>query len=177
LIEAAQIALGIPPGLKRRFGFYNLKQFDAPAWQRLRDTWPRRTDAKPQIFGSDITQEALRAALANFTAAGVDEVIRVRPGDILALAAPAKGGIMIANPPYGERLGEDAELAAFYPRMGDALKKNYSGWNCFFITADRRMEKLIRLKASRRTPLMNGDLDCRLFEFQVIAGSNRPAAG
>ncbi len=177
LIEAAQIALGIPPGLKRRFGFYNLKQFDAPAWQRLRDTWPRRTDAKPQIFGSDITQEALRAALANFTAAGVDEVIRVRPGDILALAAPAKGGIMIANPPYGERLGEDAELAAFYPRLGDALKKNYSGWNCFFITADRRMEKLIRLKASRRTPLMNGDLDCRLFEFQVIAGSNRPTAG
>ena len=177
LIEAAQIALGIPPGLKRRFGFYNLKQFDAPAWQRLRDTWPRRTDAKPQIFGSDITQDALRAALANFTAAGVDEVIRVRPGDILALAAPAKEGIMIANPPYGERLGEDAELAAFYPRLGDALKKNYSGWNCFFITADRRMEKLIRLKASRRTPLMNGDLDCRLFEFQVIAGSNRAAAG
>ena len=176
LIEAAQIALGIPPGQKRRFGFYNFKRFDAPAWQRLRDTWPRTPAARPKIFGSDLSQEALRATLANFTAAGVDEIILVRHGDLLSLKAPATGGIMIANPPYGERLGEDAELAAFYPRLGDALKKNYSGWNCFFITADRRMEKMIRLKASRRTPLMNGDLDCRLFEFQVIAGSNRSAA-
>ena len=126
------------------------------------------------MFGSDLSQEALRASLANFTAGGVDELIRIRTGDLLALDAPAAGGIMIANPPYGERLGEDAELAAFYPRLGDALKKRYSGWNCFFITADRRMEKLIKLRASRRTPLMNGDLDCRLFEFRVIAGSNRP---
>jgi putative N6-adenine-specific DNA methylase len=176
LIEAAQMALGIPPGAKRRFGFYNLKQFDAPAWQRLRDTTPRKTPANLRLYGSDLSQEALRAALANFTAGGVDEVIRVRPGDMLALDAPAEGGIMIANPPYGERLGEDAELALFYPRMGDALKKRYAGWNCFFITADRRMEKLIKLKASRRTPLMNGDLDCRLFEFRVIAGSNRESA-
>jgi putative N6-adenine-specific DNA methylase len=175
LIEAAQIALGIPPGLKRRFGFYNLKQFDAPAWQRLRDTWPRQVHDNPRIFGSDFSREALHAALANFTAAGVDEIIRIRTGDLLDLDAPAPAGIMIANPPYGERLGEDAELAAFYPRLGDALKKRYSGWTCHFITADRRMEKLIKLKASRRTPLMNGDLDCRLFEFRVIAGSNRVA--
>lgn len=173
LIEAAQIALGIPPGAKRRFGFYNLKRFDAPAWQRLRDTWPRHAHPAPRIFGADLSQEALRAALANFTAAGVDEVIRIRSGDLLSLEAPAPSGIMVANPPYGERLGEDAELAAFYPRLGDALKKRYAGWNCFFITADRRMEKLIRLKAARRTPLMNGDLECRLFEFRVIAGSNR----
>jgi putative N6-adenine-specific DNA methylase len=173
LIEAAQMSLGIPPGGKRRFGFYNLKQFDAPAWQRLRDTTPRKAPANLRLFGSDLSQEALRAALANFTAAGVDDVIRVRPGDLLALGAPAGDGIMIANPPYGERLGEDAELAHFYPLMGDALKKRYAGWDCFFITADRRMERLIKLKASRRTPLMNGDLDCRLFEFRVVAGSNR----
>jgi putative N6-adenine-specific DNA methylase len=126
-------------------------------------------------FTRDIPNVGERA-LHNLDETGIVRIgTYVRPGDILALAAPAKEGIMIANPPYGERLGEDAELAAFYPRLGDALKKNYSGWNCFFITADRRMEKLIRLRASRRTPLMNGDLDCRLFEFQVIAGSNRPA--
>ena len=173
LIEAAQMALGIPPGARRRFGFYNLKQFDAPAWQRLRDTLPRVAHANPRLFGSDLSQEALRASLANFSAAGVDEIIRIRNGDLLTLAAPAPSGIMIANPPYGERLGEDAELAAFYPRLGDALKKRYAGWDCFFITGDRRMEKLIKLRASRRTPLMNGDLDCRLFEFRVVAGSNR----
>jgi len=173
LIEAAQMAMGIPPGARRRFGFYNLKQFDAPAWQRLRDTLPRVAHASPRLFGSDLSQEALRASLSNFTAAGVDEIIRIRNGDLLTLSAPAPSGIMIANPPYGERLGEDAELAAFYPRLGDALKKRYAGWACFFITGDRRMEKLIKLRASRRTPLMNGDLDCRLFEFRVVAGSNR----
>ena len=98
----------------------------------------------------------------------------MREGDLLDLAAPAPTGTLIANPPYGERLGEDAELAAFYPRLGDALKRRFAGWTTYFITADRRMEKLIRLRSSRRTPLMNGDLDCRLFEFKVIAGSNRP---
>jgi putative N6-adenine-specific DNA methylase len=173
LIEAAQIALGIPPGAKRRFGFYNLKSFDAPAWQRLRDTWPRVAHPAPRLFGSDSSRVALRAALANFSAAGVDEVIRVRGGDILALEAPAPAGILIANPPYGARLGEDAEMAAFYPRLGDALKRHYAGWAANFITGDRRMEKLIRLKASRRAPLMNGDLECRLFEFRLVAGSHR----
>ena len=174
LIEAAQIALGIPAGGRRRFGFYNLTQFDAPAWQRLRDTVPRTVHPQPRIFGSDHSAEALRAATANFAAAGVAEVIGVREGDLLDLAAPAPTGTLIANPPYGERLGEDAELAAFYPRLGDALKRHFAGWTTYFITADRRMEKLIRLRSSRRTPLMNGDLDCRLFEFKVIAGSNRP---
>ncbi|MFN0161451.1 MAG: class I SAM-dependent RNA methyltransferase [Burkholderiales bacterium] len=173
LIEAAQIALGIPPGAKRRFGFYNLKSFDAPAWQRLRDTWPRVPHAAPRIFGSDSSRDALRATLANFTAAGVDELIRVQSGDMLDLDAPAPEGILIANPPYGDRLGNDAELAAFYPRLGDALKRRYAGWSANFITGDRRMEKMIRLKASRRTPLMNGDIECRLFEFRVVAGSHR----
>ncbi|MBL8382668.1 MAG: N-6 DNA methylase [Burkholderiales bacterium] len=177
LIEAAQIALGIAPGARRRFGFYNLKQFDAPAWQRLRDTWPRRSLDTPRVFGSDVSQDALRAALANFTAAGVDEVIRIRPGDLLDLPAPAGAGVMIANPPYGERLGEDAELALFYPRLGKVLKERYAGWDCHFITADRRMEKLLRLKAGRRTVLMNGDLECRLFSFRIVAGSNRAPAG
>ena len=65
------------------------------------------------------------------------------------------------------------ELEQFYPELGHALKKNYAGWNCYFISADKQMEKLIRLKASRRVPLMNGDLDCRLYEFRMIAGSNR----
>ena len=80
---------------------------------------------------------------------------------------------MIANPPYGERIGNSAELDLFYPELGHALKNRYAGWNCYFISADRRMEKLIRLKASRRTPLMNGDLDCRLYEFRMVVGGNR----
>jgi putative N6-adenine-specific DNA methylase len=182
LIEAAQIAMGIPAGSKRRFGFYKLKQFDAPAWQRYRDIARQATPQSLQVHGSDISKEALRAALANFTAAGVDEVIRIRSGDLLDLPAPttapaattgAPAGIMICNPPYGERLGDDESLALFYPRLGDALKKHYAGWTCHFISADRRMEKLVKLRPSKKVPLMNGDLDCRLYEFRVVAGSNR----
>ena len=134
--------------------------------------------AAPQIFGSDISPQTLRSAVDNFNAAGVGNVIRARAGDLLKLDAPcAEPGIMIANPPYGERIGNAQELDLFYPELGHVLKNNYAGWNCYFISADRRMEKLIRLKASRRTPLMNGDLDCRLYEFKMVAGGNRrPAA-
>ena len=73
----------------------------------------------------------------------------------------------------GERLGDDAELAAFYPKLGDALKQRYSGWTAYILTADLRLAKLIGLKASRRTPLYNGALECRLFEYKMISGSLR----
>lgn len=173
LIEAAQIALNIPAGSKRRFGFYKLKQFDAPAWQRLRDIARQAAPVSLQVHGSDNSKDALRAALANFTAGGVDEVIRIRSGDLLDMPAPASTGIMVSNPPYGERLSDQETMGAFYPKLGDTLKKHYAGWSCHFISADKRMEKALRLKSTRKIPLMNGDLDCRLYEFKVVAGSNR----
>jgi putative N6-adenine-specific DNA methylase len=80
---------------------------------------------------------------------------------------------MVANPPYGERLGSPEELAAFYPKLGDALKKRFAGWRCYFFTADLRLPKLIRLQPSRRTPLFNGALECRLYEFAMVSGSHR----
>ena len=97
--------------------------------------------------------------------------------DVLDRAAPASSGVMVANPPYGERIGEADALAAFYPKLGDALKKRFAGWRCHFITGDRRMEKLMRLSPSRRVPLYNGALECRLFEFRIVAGSNRGKPG
>ncbi len=178
LIEAARIALGLPPAVKRRYGFERLAFFEPKKWEAVRTATTRPVVAAPQIFGSDISPQTLRSAVGNFNAAGVGNVIRARAGDLLKLDAPcAEPGIMIANPPYGERIGNAQELDLFYPELGHVLKNNYAGWNCYFISADRRMEKLIRLKASRRTPLMNGDLDCRLYEFKMVAGGNRrPAA-
>jgi putative N6-adenine-specific DNA methylase len=84
-------------------------------------------------------------------------------------------GIMLANPPYGERIGEQEELALLYPQLGSALKRHWSGWNCFFFTSDQRLPKLVGLKPSRKTPLFNGPLECRLYEFRMVAGSNRRA--
>ena len=94
-------------------------------------------------------------------------------GDILEIRAPADQGVLVANPPYGERLSELEELAVFYPQLAAALKRNFAGWVCHFLSADLRMPKLMRLTPGKKTPLYNGAIECRLFEFRMVAGSNR----
>jgi putative N6-adenine-specific DNA methylase len=103
--------------------------------------------------------------------------VQVERADILTRAAPAAEGVLVANPPYGVRLAEANELAAFYPRLGDALKRNFAGWSAYFFTGDLRLAKLIGLKADKRTPLWNGAIECRLFAFRIVAGSMRERGG
>jgi putative N6-adenine-specific DNA methylase len=81
--------------------------------------------------------------------------------------------VLITNPPYGVRLEELDELAAWYPKLGDILKQRYSGWTAYILTADLRLAKIMRLQPSRRTPLFNGALECRLFKYELVAGSMR----
>ena len=176
LMEAAQMALNIAPGANgRRFGFQQLKNFQLETWKKLLDT--AQEVEKPaqfmQIYGSDISPVAVRAALANLDRAGLLPAIRLSSGDILEIDAPTDMGILVANPPYGERLSEQEELAAFYPSLGSALKRKFSGWTCCFLTSDLRMPKLMRLAPGKKTPLFNGAIECRLFEFKMVAGSNR----
>jgi putative N6-adenine-specific DNA methylase len=175
LVEAAAMARGRAPGLKRSFGFQKLDTFNAALWKALREEAAQPAAKAPQLrlFGSDADARALNAARRNLAAAGVERWVTLEAVDLLGRKAPAQSGVMLANPPYGERIGEAEELARFYPRLGDALKRNFAGWNCFFFTADRRMEKLIRLSPSRRTVLFNGALECRLYEFRIVAGSHR----
>jgi putative N6-adenine-specific DNA methylase len=175
LVEAAAMARGRAPGLKRAFGFEKLDTFNATLWKRLREeaSQPAQKAPRLQLFGSDADARSLNAARRNLAAAGVERWVTLEASDVLKRQAPADVGVMVANPPYGERIGEAEELARFYPKLGDALKRNFAGWNCFFFTADRRMEKLIRLQAARRTPLYNGALECRLYEFRIVAGSHR----
>ena len=89
------------------------------------------------------------------------------------MPAPAPSGIIVTNPPYGVRLQDQQSLAELYPQLGDALKKKYAGWTAYIFTADLRLPKLIGLSPSRRTPLFNGALECRLFEYKMVAGSMR----
>jgi len=176
LVEAAQMALNIAPGAGRGFGFQRLKNFQLDDWKDLLDTAmdAEKPAANAQIYGSDISPVSVRAALANLDRAGLLPAVKLSTGDLLEIAAPAPQGIMISNPPYGERLSEQDELAAFYPPLGSALKRNFAGWNCYLLTADLRMPKLMRLTPSKKTPLYNGAIECRLFEFKMVAGSNRP---
>jgi putative N6-adenine-specific DNA methylase len=175
LIEAAAMARGRAPGAKRGFGFEKLRGFEPALWDRIRaETTPAVRDLR--LYGSDSDPAALAAARRNLAAAGVERWVTLEQCDVLERAAPAPSGVMIANPPYGERIGESERLAAFYPRLGDALKQRFAGWCCFFFTADRRLEKLIRLTPSRRTPLYNGPIECRLYEFEIVAGGRRRGA-
>ena len=177
LVEAAAMARGRAPGASRRFGFEKLKAFDSLLWERV-----KRESLKPGnppktlvISGSDNDPRVLGDARRNIAAAGVDRWVKLENIDVLRRTAPAPAGVMIANPPYGERIGSKEELAAFYPKLGSALKNNFAGWRCHFFTADLRLPKLVRLNPSRKVPLFNGALECRLYEFKMVAGSNRPA--
>ncbi|MGH8674087.1 MAG: THUMP domain-containing class I SAM-dependent RNA methyltransferase, partial [Burkholderiales bacterium] len=124
LVEAAAIALGVAPGAGRSFGFERLASFDASLWRRVRAGGGADTAGRPlSLFGSDADPHALAAARKNLAAAGFGERVKLERADVLERAAPAEAGVLVTNPPYGERTGSSDELARFYPRFGDALKK------------------------------------------------------
>jgi putative N6-adenine-specific DNA methylase len=180
LIEAAMMACHMAPGARRHFAFEKLRRYDAAAWERIRAE-ARAKEIKPSnlhIYGSDDTPEVLEAARANLDEAGVADLVTLEEADALERSAPAANGVLICNPPYGIRLEEQTWLDALYPLLGHALKQRFTGWRAYFLTGDLRLAKLIRLSASKRTVLFNGALECRLFEYRMVAGSNRkPESG
>jgi putative N6-adenine-specific DNA methylase len=172
LVEAAAMARGRAPGARRRFGFEKLAAFHPDSWDKVkREEGEKQPNL--QLFGSDTDPKALNAARRNLAEAGIERWVRLERSDVLERTAPAPAGVMVANPPYGERIGSAEELARFYPKLGDALKQRFAGWRCYFFTADLRLPKLVRLQPSARTPLWNGALECRLYEFKIVSGSNR----
>lgn len=179
LIEAAEMALNVPPGLSggklREFAFTKFKNFDKPMWDRLvaEATSGIKPGALLPIFGTDKYGYAITDARENLTANGLIDCVHLKQVSILEVAAPAASGVLVTNPPYGERLGDTAELAELYPKLGDWLKQKFAGWRAYFFTGDPQLAKGVRLSASKRTPLFNGKIECRLFEYKIIAGSNR----
>ena len=175
LLEAAYMALDIAPGLGRHFAFEKFKNFDAKRWRELlqQSTARQKPRAALAIYGSDLSGDTLKAARANLMASGLEKIVSLKRADVLEIAAPAQEGIIVTNPPYGVRLGEQQALAEFYPKLGDVLKKQFSGWRAYLLSADMRLPKLIRLAASKRTPLFNGALECRLFEYKMVEGGMR----
>ncbi len=171
LLEAAMLALNIAPGMKRRFAFEHLLDFDPSAWATLRrEAQAAQLPPSPlPIHGSDIAPRMLRAARANLRAAGLLDCVRLKQADALTVEAPAASGILVSNPPYGVRLPqEDAE--GFYRALGDALKRRFAGWDVWLLSADPRLPRSIGLRAKGRIPLFNGPLECRLYHYPMVAG-------
>lgn len=179
LLEAAGMALGDAPGLARDmkdFGFTKLLDYEPALWKRLCMEAAERRVAAPgklPIWGSDNDPDTIARTRQNLAHAGLDDLIEVRCADLLEISPPVPAGILATNPPYGERLGEVETLAAFYPSLGNALKQRFAGWSCWFLSADANLPKLIGLKPKRKTPLYNGNLECRFYGFDIVAGQHR----
>ncbi len=175
LLEAAMVALDMAPGYKRSFGFEVLKNFESHVWTKIKSQATAKV--KPvtfqKIYGSDVDLRAVRISKQNLEDAGLLAAVQLSHVDIVNAVPTADSGVLIANPPYGVRIGDDDSLQLLYPKIGEALKRKFAGWNAYFLTNDLTMPKLMRLTPSKRTPLYNGPLECRLFEIKMVAGSNR----
>ena len=174
LIEAALIALNIAPGsFKKSFSFMNWKDYDASLWQQIKTAAIEKQKINDvYISGSDIEARVIRNARGNVIAANLQKNINLLVGPFDTFKPPAGGGVMIINPPYGERL-EQEDIVAFYKSIGDSLKKNFAGYDAWIISSDMNALKFIGLKPTRKIPIFNGPLECRFMKFSVYAGSKK----
>jgi putative N6-adenine-specific DNA methylase len=195
-IEAAQIACNIAAGSLRRFGFEKLLPFQAHVWSAIKSEAKAREKAvTPIVFGSDVAFRMVDFAERNAQRAGVAHAVQLRGGDALQRMPPSETpGTMLVNPPYGERIEtagvagrtsggreraqSDDDGADFFPQLATHWKKNYAGWTAWVLTPDLKLPSHMRLKESRRVPMWNGPIECRLFRFDMVKGSARdkPAA-
>ena len=192
VIEAAQIACGIAPGGQRRFAF----EFQGP-FQHLEREWlAMKAEAKARehapavpIFAGDVAFRMTDFAARNAERAGVRAAIEFKTGDALQRPPPAEAGLLMLNPPYGERIGakgsqgsartatresfEHGTPTEFFTALAAHWKRHYSGWSAWILSPDMKLPGVMRLKESRRVPMWNGPIECRLFRFDMVAGSAR----
>lgn len=183
VIEAAQMLAGIPPGSRRSFAFEKFNGFKAAQWQAIKAAiQPNPLPTIPTIFGSDISGDAVTMTRNNLNQAGIPFDVPLKQIEAQEVKPPSEvPGILLTNPPYGERIGvrgdstvpEDDLAVAFFSAFGSTLKNRFAGWQVLLFTADLGLPRLLRLKESRKTPFFNGAIECRLFRFEMVAGSNR----
>jgi putative N6-adenine-specific DNA methylase len=189
-IEAAQVACNIAPGQLRRFGFEKLLAYQAHVWQALWEEAKAQQHAPTApVYGSDVAFRMVDFAARNAARAGVPDAVQLRGGDALQRMPPSDApGVMLVNPPYGERI-ETAGVAGrsqsgrerahtddggdFFNQLAAHWKKNYPGWTAWVLTPDLKLPSRMRLKESRRVPMWNGPIECRLFRFDMVRGSAR----
>jgi 23S rRNA G2445 N2-methylase RlmL len=174
-IEAALFAQGKAPGLHRNnFGFFHLRGFDAGAWRVIRaQARELEKETAAKIIATDIDPKAVEAAMLNARTAGVEEMIEFRTCPFRETPIPQRSGVVVLNPPYGERTGDLRTLSALYPEIGDFFKKQCGGWLGYIFTANAALAKQVGLRTKRRIPFFNGELECRLLEYELYEGSRR----
>jgi len=168
-IEGAWTALNRAPGLTRKwFAFQGWLDFDRPLWNAIRDDARRvvRKELPAPILGSDVRQDAIDFAQSNARAAGVGHLLKFEKHDVKDARPPGnEPGVLICNPPYGERIGEEKELIGLYRAIGETVAQHWRGWKLFVFTSNTMLAKKVGLKVARKTPFFNGALECHLWEY------------
>jgi putative N6-adenine-specific DNA methylase len=169
-IEAAWIALRRPPGLtRRRFGFQGWMDFDVALWADLRDEARRQVQKRLEapVIGSDVRRDAISFARTNARAAGVGHLLRFEVRDVREFRPPdGPPGVILFNPPYGERIGEEKELRGLYRTLGQVFRERAVGWTAYVFTGNARLAQEIGLEPVEQIPLFNGKIPCRLLKFR-----------
>ena len=169
-LEAGLKALNIAPGLFRdRFGFQTWPDFDAALWERLihKAKTSQFKGLLVPILGSDRDRHVIEQARANAISCGIDRHVKFSRTDLAQVEAPSDCGMIICNPPYGERLGKAEELGAFYKLLGDVLKQRFKGWTAFILSGNKELARHIKLKSSQRIPVYNGSIQCQLMKYEL----------
>lgn len=171
-IEAAMLAMGIPAGFfRKKWGFMTWHDFDKELWQNVMlDAGAEMEEFNYEILASDRSAKAVEIARANIENAHMHYDIKLSKQDMFEMVPPEGGGIMIINPPYGERL-EEKDIVTLYKGIGDALKKNFKGFEAWVISSNKDALKLIGLKPSKKIDVYNGPLECKFEKFEIFEGS------
>jgi putative N6-adenine-specific DNA methylase len=192
-IEAAQLACGIAPGSQRRFAFERQRPFMAhrSAWAAMQQAARARVHAAAvPLWAGDVSFRMTDFATRNAERAGVRQAIEFKTADALQRLAPAAQGTILMNPPYGERIAPKGtgnvtsregfegggSSAEFFGALASHWKRQYAGWTAWLLSPDPKLPGLMRLKESRRVPLYNGAIECRLFRFEMTAGAGPGSA-
>jgi putative N6-adenine-specific DNA methylase len=169
-LEASLKALNVAPGLLREsFGLMNWKDFDAELWQQLEQEAESRqkSELPAMIMGCDRDSEMIFQADCNAQQCGVADQITLIQRSLEQLEAPSDRGVIICNPPYGERLGDAAELGALYKQLGDIFKQRFKGWTAFILCGNKALSKQVGLRTARRIAVYNGSLPCTLLKYEL----------
>ena len=171
-IEAALMAKNVPPGIYRNeFGFQRWKRFDPDMWKQCIDEAKEAyTDCQTKIYGSDVIEENITLCNLSSRKTDNDLTITFRKKDIRFFQPKSNSGVVIINPPYGHRIGEEDDLEHLYKVIGDTLKKNCKNFDAFIFTASGDLTKSIGLRTKKRVILKNGNIDCRLLHYEIVEG-------
>jgi putative N6-adenine-specific DNA methylase len=177
LIEAAMIANNIPPGYYRdEYGFENWKKFmafDDELFNMIFDSAINKiTNHEQKIIGCEISRNVSKKAKENIKHAKVDDVVTIQTGPMQEMEVPAGRGVVLMNPPYGERMVKD-NIEELYKSIGDTFKKNFSGYDCWVISSNIEAFKHVGLRPSRKITLFNGQLECKFMKYEMYQGTKK----